>query len=173
MIPTRLLILRRIAELLATISDIGLPEQVDMADKVFRGRVLFGADVKPLPMLSILEAPRPDVAADHKGDWDEWRTEGWTLLVQGVIEDDIANPTDNAYFLEAAVEQKLAEINATNDFGQPADPDVFMLGGLINRLEIGPPVVRPPENNPSASGFFFLPIRVGIAVDLSSPYTAG
>lgn len=172
MIPIRLLILQRLQQHLSTITDIGLSDAVDLVDKVFRGRILLGAEVTK-PALSILEAPRPDQAADHIGDWDEWRTEGWTLLVQGMIEDDVDSPTDHAYYLEAAVEQKLADITATNGFGQPADPDVFMLGGLINRLEIGPPVVRPPENFPSATGFFFLPIRVGIAADLSNPYTAG
>jgi hypothetical protein len=171
-IPTRLLILQRLQALLSTITDIGLDDPVDMADKVFRGRILLGADVKPLPVISILEAPRPDAAASHSGDWDDIRYDGWTLLIQGMIEDDILTPTDKAYYLQAAVEAKLAEITAVNEIGNPAYPDAFYLGGLITKFEIGPPVVRPPENQVSATGFFFLPVRVGVVGDPGKPYTA-
>lgn len=171
LVPTRLLILQRMQTLLSGITDIGLPDTVDLVDKVFRGRILLGADIKPLPVLSILEAARPDAAAMHLGDYDELREDGWTLLIQGMIDDDPISPTDNAYYLEAAVEQRLSLINATNHMGMPEDPEFFMLGGLITKFEIGPPVVRPPEQQVSATGFFFLPVRVGVVGETVTPYT--
>lgn len=170
-IPKRLLILQRLQTLLTGITDIGLGTPVDLTDKVFRGRILLGAEIRPLPVLSLLESPRPDQAADLRSDWDEWRSEGWTLLVQGMIDDDPINPTDRAYYLQAAVEQRLSLINATNVYGEPVDPAAFNLGGLIHCIEIGPPVVRPPEDKVSATGFFFQPIRLGIAGRIDEPYT--
>lgn len=171
LIPTRLLILQRLQTLLSGITDIGLGTPVDLTNSVYRGRILLGAEVKPLPVLSLLEAARPDQAADLRGEWKDWRSEGWTILVQGMIDDDPINPTDRAYYLQAAVEKRLALITADNAFGQPADPAVFHLGGLINEIEVGPPVVRPPEDKVSATGFFFQPVRLGIAGRIGEPYT--
>lgn len=170
-IPTRLLILQRLQALLVGVQ--AKPGTAVLTDRqVFRGRILLGEEIKPLPAISIIESPRPDQAAEMLGDWDEWRAERWSLMVQGLVADDPINPTDEAYYLEAAVEERLSRITATDEItGEPVYPDAFMLGRLVKSFEIGPPVVRPPEQLVSATGFFFLPIRVGIVGKTDDPYT--
>lgn len=170
-VPTRLLVIQRLQAQLETITPAnGYP--FDLTGKVFRGRILLGADIKPLPAVSMIEASRPDAATQFTGDWSEIRREGWTILIQGLTEEDMLNPTDNAYHLEAAVEKCLAKILEVDRKGDPVDPVLFNLGGLITSLEIAPPVVRPPEDKVSSTGFFFLPIRVGLVGNLNQPYTA-
>lgn len=145
----------------------------DLTKAVFRGRNLVGADLKHRPALSILEAPRPDIAV-FTGEWNDVRKDEWTLLIQGMAEDDKRNPSDPAYYLCAEVEQHLSRIIGVRpQTGRPLYPDVHLLGGLITSLEIAPPVVRPPEDRVSATAFFFLPLRVGVAGETGQPYTAG
>lgn len=173
-VPTRLLVLQRLTQHLeATVVDT---DGGTLEGKVYRGRVLFGEESKApskLPMISIIEAPRPDAAVQHGGVENEMRKDGWQLLVQGLVEDDSFNPTDPAYHLEAAVEVQLAKIIATDGrSGDPVHPSDYLLGGLITHLKIGPPVVRPPEDKISATAFFFLPIWVGIATPVGQPYTS-
>jgi len=170
-IPTRLLIHQRLQALLQGItSENGY--DYELGDAVFRGRIILGADV-PAPALSILEAPRPDAAMDYGGEDYEARRDHLTLLIQGIVENDIENPTDPAYYLEAAVEHRLSRILATNPRnGSPLYQEHYNLGGLITQIEIGAPVVRPPENNVSKTAFFFLPVRVGIVGRTDDPYTS-
>jgi len=172
LIPTRLLILIRMQSLLRGITPAnGYGFDLSGEQSVFRGRILLGAEIKPLPVLSLLEAARPDAAAYFMGEWNDTRDEKWTILIQGVIEDDPIKPTDSAYYLEAAVEKRLSLISETTQHGTPVDEVNFMLGGLINEMEIGPPVVRPPEDKISATAFMFLPVRVGLARPIGNPYT--
>ena len=171
-IPTRLLILRRLTALLEEIvyqDELG--NDVSLQGKVFRGRILLGEESKP-PLLAILEAARPDPHTGYVGDENDTHHDMWPILVQGIIEDDIENPTDPAYFMAAAVEAQLSKIIAVDaNTGHPSFPQHKDLGGLITALEIMPPVVRPPEDKVSAKAFFFLPIRMGIAISSDQPYT--
>lgn len=145
----------------------------NLANKVYRGRNLVGADLRERPALAILEAPRPDIAV-YTGEWNDMRKDEWALLIQGMAEDDKRNPSDPAYYLCAEVEQHLSRIISTRQHtGRPCYPDVHMLGGLIVSLEIAPPVVRPPEDRVSTTAFFFLPLRIGVAGETGQPYTAG
>lgn len=170
-IPIRLAILQALTAHLERITP-GAGYQHDLSGKVFRGMNLIGADRRDLPALSILEAPRPDIAI-FAGDWSEMRYDQWTLLIQGMAQDDKRNPSDPAYYLCADVEQQLSRITATRPAtGNPAYPQEHLLGGLITGLELAPPVVRPPEDKVSTTAFFFLPVRVGVAVDTGRPYTS-
>lgn len=172
-IPLRLLILQRLVEHL-----YGLTEadgyHFTLTDKnVHRGRSILGAESavsrETRAVVSIIEAPRPDIAA-YAGEWNEARHDMWTLLIQGQTFTDLRD-SDQAYFLCADVEQHLSRITAVRaETGNPVYPDVFNLGGLITSLEIAPPVVRPPEDRVSTAAFFFLPVRVGIAVKVGEPY---
>ena len=137
-----------------------------------RGRHVIGNEQTPLPALAILEAPRPDVA-DYADEEAFMRHDKWTLLIQGRALDDKLNPSDTAYWLEAAVEERLSQVIATKSSGTAKYPAVYMLGGLVTSFEIAPPVVRPPDDKVSAAAYFFLPIRVGIAANVGSPYTSG
>lgn len=149
----------------------------DLSSAVYRGKALFSG-AEALPMVSILESPRPDHTL-LAGEEGKMRSEKWHLLLQGWVADDILNPTDPAYDLVAAVEKRLGELKLfkTNNSGLPADPAIYMLGPgangrgtLITCLEFGPPVVRPPTEQVSSKAFFYLPVYVGLAVDSTQPY---
>lgn len=142
----------------------------DLAGKVYRGRERFGENfTSRLPFLSILEAK----ATDYGNFADEEqvvRQDDWVLLVQGWVNDDPRNPTDPAYELVADVEKRLAMIIEHDSRGiDPKYPGVYRLGGMIAKLTVAQPVVRPPEDAISDKAFFFLPIRVGLKVDLRNP----
>lgn len=171
MTPTRLLILQRLTAIIeATTAPVGAPA-VSLAGAVFRGRSLLGADI-PRPAVSLLENPRPDQITFAGVDMEALRGD-WVVLVQGLAEDDKSNPSDPAYWLAAAVEVALSRINATRgETGRPLFPDEYMLGGLLTRVDIGHPVVRPPEREISSSAYFFLPLRLGVAGLVGEPYTA-
>lgn len=173
LVPTRLLILKRLTAHLEAITPAN-GYSYDLTDKIERGRVLLGAEVTSkdkLPMLSIVEAPRPDVAI-YTAEWNSMVSDNWTLLIQGLIKDDKRHPTDTAYELCAEVQKHLARLIETRpETGNARYPNEHLLGGLISRLEMAPPVVRPPEKEVSQSAFFFLPIRVGVAMDLTKPFT--
>lgn len=169
--PIRLAILIALTEHLKTITPANGYTN-DLSEAVFRGRNLLGADLRERPMVTILEAPRPDIAV-YTGEWGDQRLDHWTLLVQGVADDDKKNPSDPAYYLCAEVEQHLTRIiDVRPETGSPRYPDIHLLGGLITDLQIAPPVVRPPEDRVSTSAFFFLPLRLGVAVGTGQPYTA-
>lgn len=131
----------------------------DMADKVFRGRTVFGQN-DPSHLLSILEAPRGDsgmFAGENKFE----RKENWGLLIQGWASDDVDNPTDPLYGLMDAVEDRLLRLIAvSNDSGNPIYPNEYLLQRSIGDIEIAPGIVRPPMENVSSKAFFYLPVRV-------------
>lgn len=144
----------------------------DLRGCVFRGRVRFGREAA-LPMLSILEAPRPEdglllpVAAEN----NRRSVREWGLLVQGWAEEDLSHPTDSAYYLMAAVERRLSDIVATKaNSGQPVDPVAYMLGRRISGAAIGPGLVRPAQEGVSDSAFFYLPVSIQRPVDPANPY---
>lgn len=134
---------------------------------ISRGRTVIGADT-PLPSLSILESPKPDVG-QFAGIQGRVFSEDWLLLVQGWVADDKDNPTDPAYALAAAVHKRLYGLIETKPSGNPANPDDYLLGRRASSILIGPFVVRPPESQVSSKAFFFLPLRVGIQTDVSAP----
>jgi len=168
LIPTRLLAMQRLTALLESL-DIKTVA-TDMTGKVVRGRSILGEEIDT-PMLAMLESPRADFALFAGVDL-EARKDRLTILIQGRAEDDPLNPGDEAYWLCAAVEERLARITATKpNNGRALYPEHFMLGNLITDLEIAPPVVRPPEDKVSQSAYFFLVLRVGMAVEIGKPYT--
>ena len=137
----------------------------DLKNAVFRGRNRFSEN-DPSTMVSILENPRPDYG-NTVGD-KTTRSETWPLMMQGWCPDDPQNPSDNVYGLLDDVERHLARIIAEDKFtGTPTFPAEYMLGNLITALEITPGVVRPPTDGISSRSFFYLPLRVGLAVDLA------
>lgn len=173
-IPTRLLVLQRLQTLLESAPLVvqGVPQ--NLAGSVIRGRNIIGEDAPTGQgfLLSFIEAPRPDVAV-FAGEEDSFRHDRWTILLQGTCEDDKLKPGDNAYWFYAAVEQRLGEvINVIPRSGKPVNEEYHLLGGLINSMEIAPPVCRPPGDKVTAKAWFYLPIRLGIALKLGEPYTS-
>lgn len=168
-IPTRLLILQRLSAQLETITPVN-GYAYNLAGNVYRGRTHFGVET-PLPAISILESPHPDIAVYAGQHWDAM-CDQWTLLLQGFVDNDLENPTDPAYYLYAEVVRCLSRVIATRAAtGTPAYPDEHLLGKLITSLEIAPPVVRPPDDGQSSRAFFFLPLRLSVAVPIWNPYT--
>lgn len=146
---------------------------MDLHGHVWRGRTVFGSEMK-LPALSILEAVRQD-----DGIWtgEVLSKDTWALLIQGWAVDDRDNPTDPAYELAAATEQRLSMISLENG-PFPAYPDVYKLGKRpgesnyrIGGLNLTPSVVRPPDARVSATAFFYLPIFIDFVADSSQPFT--
>lgn len=177
-IPTRLAILTALCNVLKN------PTPGEDGDTfgvltVYRGRAILGDDIKVDPnCLAILESPISDPAVQYAGVDYEMRRDKLTLLIQGRAPDTmndsvdlVDQSSDVAYYLEAAVESRLARIQITDRNGEAVYPIDYALGGLILDLEIGSPVVRPPEVKLSATAFFFLPVRVGIAKQSDQPYT--
>ena len=137
------------------------PDSAFPSGKVFRGRVLFGVN-DPVPLVSILEAPRPD-QGKFAGENGYQRSESWPLLVQGWAADDEENPTDPAYALMDAVENRLSRLIAQDaTSGAEIYPDEYLLGRTIGSLVVLPGVVRPPMAEMSSKAFFYLPILVGL-----------
>jgi hypothetical protein len=144
----------------------------DMTGRVFRGRVFFGED-DPLPMISLLEYLTPDVELQVAGVNETHRAETWILLVQGYVQQRPVNPTDDAYQFKAEVEARLAECIATVH-GDPAVPAAYMLGlhkkGIVS-IVIGPGIVSVPREGPaSAYAFFYIPLGINRAVDVTMPF---
>lgn len=167
-IPFRLVVLQRLAKLIETaVGEDHKGELFDLTGRVYRGRVEFGNETS-LPAVSILEAPTPDIprtAGEGQASADTW-----TILIQGWAEDDETNPSDPAYWLAAAVQAKLSEIVEQKDGGRPKYPENYMLGKIITSFEMSPYVVRPVDARASSRAFFYLPVRVGLARNVSQPY---
>lgn len=164
-VPYRLRVLKQLTKHLEGITPLN-GYGFNLQGAVFRGRAIFGEDA-PKTMVSILENPRPDYGTFAGSD--QGRAEGWVLLIQGTTElPDAEHPLDRLYYMAADVENRLAGVIAEKANGNPAFPDIYMLGRdadgqtLITSLEIGPPVVRPSTEATSRASFY-LSLRVGLA----------
>lgn len=135
----------------------------NMAGRVFRGRLTFGAD-DPVPMLSILEVPIPLDTIVSPPD-SEYSKGSWELLIQGFAPDDDANPTDPAHVLMAAVKKRLA----TAKMQYYDDGGIWGMGKWVDGLRIGAGVVRPPDEI-SAKAFFWLNLTLDMTEDLDQPF---
>lgn len=150
--------------------------EFDMNGRVFRGRLIFGDD-EALPLITIAEHLTADIVSSSAGFNQMNRDELWVLLVQGFVKHDPDNPTDLGYQLKASVEHRLARcIKIVEKTGDPAFPDEYMLGlkndGIVN-ITIGPGVVSSAirvESGSSAKAFFYLPVGVEMALDVSDPF---
>lgn len=166
--PTRLLIQRRLTELLETIT-VANGYRHDLTGSVYRGRIYFG-DETPMPFLSILETPipieqlaPPSASPLTHGPWD--------LVVQGFVPDDLDNPTDPAHFLLADVRKCLGHERRKMDYVGPASNGLLGLGDDVTGMYIGTGTVRPPDEI-SASAYFWLTLTLDVAENVEEPYGA-
>lgn len=158
----RLIVLQKLTEHLRGVTPTNGYE-ADLSKHVYRGRTLYGEETD-LPIISIVEAPRPDFQIVAGMNNEATYEKGWPILLQGMAEDDENNPTDPAYELMWQVERRLAEIIATDpNKGTPKFPDAYLLGRSITELAWGPGIVRPPNKDVSARAYFYLPLRIGLA----------
>lgn len=152
----------------------GAPYTVDLRAHVFRGRSILTIDDAE-NAISILEFPRQDIYSPV-GEHGVVRVESWMLMLQGWPKDDPANPSDPAYALKAMVEMRLARLVAQKTNGRgPLYPDEYMLGqhegkNELASLIIAPGVVRPPEDAASRLAMFYMPLVLGVRVNVAEPY---
>lgn len=146
----------------------------DLRGKVIRGRSLAPVD-EAANTVSILEFPRQEIW-DGVGSMGLVRQIEWTLMLQGWPVDDPENPSDPAYAMKAEVEHRLARLVQEKDNGRgPAYPDEFRLGKHegeweLLSLTIAPGVVRPPEDAASRLAMFYMPLVLGVKVNVADPY---
>lgn len=174
-IPKQLLILKRLTAYLEEINpdnedpNTEAPYAFDLRGAVFRGKTTLGVN-DPATALSILESPKPEIGIGA-GHEKIVRLETWSILLQGFVPDDKKNPTDEAYWLKAAVEKRLSRLlEIEESTGNPTYPAEFMLGRLLTDFTIGQGVVRPPAVNVSPTAFFYLPLVLGLKTDVRKPY---
>lgn len=146
----------------------------DLTGRIFRGRSILTIDDAE-DAISILEFPRQDIYSPV-GQHGIVRLESWMLMLQGWPKDDPENPSDPAYEMKAQIETRLARLVAELPGGRgPAYPDEFMLGqhegqNELASLTIAPGVVRPPEDAGSRLAMFYMPLVLGVKVNVADPY---
>lgn len=140
--------------------------------RCYRGRAFFGEN-DPLPMVAVLERPDP---ADELADPPVESTTGayeWNLIVQGFVEDDKDDPTDDVYVLLADIRFRLGQERARkDDDGRLPNPLGFGGKRKRNRVEeisFGSGVVRPADEV-SAKAYFWLGVTLKIIEDPLSPF---
>ena len=179
MISKKLLIMQKVTEHLEGITPawVDLPPAMagetcpfDLSKSVYRGRVVFGDEVKP-PFIAILEAPR-QIDPNGGGEANLTQSEDWTLLIQGFATDDKKHPTDPAYELLAWVQMRMARITTESKSGGRGGqyPQEWRLGGLVAPIRYQIPIVRPGQDDVSGSAYFYMPISVGTVTDLTMPF---
>lgn len=137
----------------------------DLRGAVFRGRVFFGSD-DPIPMIALFEPPVTE-PRDQGGKQGTVSTGPWALIIQGFVKDDKLNPLDPAYELAADVLTVLAEERArTKADGRTAD--MFGMGGFIQKMTIGNPIVRPSDEI-SPTAYFWITLDLTVIEDLAKP----
>lgn len=178
--PKQLRILKKLTTLLEGINPdnvdpaTGEPYAYDLRGKVFRGRSVLTVDAAE-DTLSILEMPRQEVF-NPVGPNGVVREDAWALMLQGWPADDPENPSDSAYRMKATVEQRLWRIAAEKPSGRgPLFPEDWRLGKHEGQDELtsftfAPGVVRPPEDTASRLAMFYMPLVLGVRVDVSDPF---
>jgi hypothetical protein len=153
----------------------GDPYEIDLTGKVYRGRSLLTIDDAE-DAISILEFPRQELFSPV-GDHGIVRLHQWNLMLQGWPADDPENPSDPAYRLLALVEMRLARLVAEAPNGREGGlyPDEYMLGKQGNDCElasliIAPGIVRPPEDAASRLAMFYMPLVLGVRLNVADPY---
>lgn len=135
--------------------------------RVFRGRNIFGSS-DPIPMISILESPHAEPSMQDFPPGAGVNVGPWDLLIQGFVEDDPVNPTDNAHLLMADVKLALIRERQAAYGGNPS-PNIFGTGRAVRDIKIGTGVVRPPDDV-SAYACFWLTLTLTIGENLLDPF---
>lgn len=165
-LPFRLEVLHRLTKVLESINPTNTPYwAIDMNNKVFRGRILFGEET-PVPFLAILEPPVP-VDQQLSPPGSDSTSGFWDLMIQGFVEDDKDNPTDPAHILSAAVRHVLAKHREDDQrlFGYF---DMGSRDNVVEEIIIGEPKVRPSDDT-SAKAYFWLPVTLKVVETLVDP----
>lgn len=161
--PLRLAIMKALTGIIETA--VADTPSGNLVGRVKRGRLIFG-EGDPIPMVSILEPPTLIDALDAPVD-STTRPAEWDVLIQGWSKDDKEFPTDPAYVLQADVGKVLAAEKHRQRGTSPRD--LLGLGKRVTEMLIGPPVIRPPDQD-SAKACFYMVVRLKMAEDLANPF---
>lgn len=170
--PFRLRVQKALTELLGTIGT-ATGYEMDMAGRVHRGRLIYGADDE-VPFISILEAPIPKDPI-HSGATNPNSKGNWELLIQGFVDDDRLNPTDPAHILMAQAKQVLAKHKGDGrnytllHISDATSDDKYKIGGKVTGMQVGMGAVRPPDEI-TDKAYFWLTLTLTVAETLDKPY---
>lgn len=151
-------------------------EGYDLTNAVWRARGRIGGrgSNEPLPAVSLIQAPEvePETIEAGRG---EVRMRQVLYFIQGWADiQSHNNQTDEAHNLMAAVKKCLAPImqppTKNNEFYhlRSYNPNG---NDLIESLELGIGLVRPPDDEVSPNAaYFWLPIRLGLVESPADPY---
>lgn len=163
----QLVILKRLTSLIEGITPAN-GYTMDLTGRVFRGKMLFGAQ-EPTPFVAVIEGLRPDPTPATAGFEKAVREEQWELLVQGWTTVSQGFPTDDLYNLKAAVEHRLARMVTMTDQGSPAFPDDYRLGRILTEAHIGPGVIRAATPQIGVEALY-LPLRLCYKANVLDPW---
>lgn len=137
--------------------------EYDVAGKVWRGRTR-PADESKQPFIIMFEMP-PEDFQDHA----DQRTSSmpWYIGVQGYIVPDRVHPTDPAHNLMAAVKKRLGML--TDDGGASSMPDEWMLGGLVENIEVDGGMCFEDDETTNCC-YFALKLTLTLVENLGNPY---
>ena len=132
-----------------------------LVGKVWRGRNRPG-DESQVPFLNIFELP-PDyeVRADR-----QVAKMPWFIGIQGYCQAGEPHLTDPAHELMALVKRQMGTV--TNEGGGMRPPPEYMLGGLVDDIEVDGGMTFSPDET-TDNCFFALKLTVTITDDLRNP----
>jgi hypothetical protein len=156
-----------------------------LAGAVFRGRTLFGPS-DGHTLVSILEPPVTPESIRTPAEVVKTPF-NWSLLIQGFVPDDPANPSDPAHMLMADVRKRFAIEKKRFLTGAAVESDrtrnVFGLGRFRDGVDgpeyknyideisfIGTGIVRPPDDGISDKAYFWLPLTLKLVEDIENPF---
>lgn len=151
----------------AEVSGAGRP--LDVTGAVFRGRASYGRG-DPSPMISILQSPDIEVETNSAGT-ETLRKGSKLYLVQGWVEDDPRNPTDPAHEMLAEVKRAVAAL--MGDFDDPKyglRQHSANNQPLVESIDVGVGLVRPPDEVSPSQAYCWLPVRIGLVESIDDPY---
>lgn len=167
LIPVRLEILNRLEFILSEIefnvSVNGINTLVNLDGRIFRGTLFSSPCKEGLPRIGIIEPPEPFAPLNIRVNKTTSQNVNWSLLVQGVLPDNIQNPSDPAYELMALVRQKFAQENYR---GQTDGVILGFKRGFIKSFEIGTGVIRPADEAQGSHCMFYQDISISFEEDL-------
>lgn len=152
-------ILEAITALLETITEDN-DFDYDVAVRRGLGR-LDDNDMQALPLVSILESPRPEEIESSK--FGATRKTDWVLYLTGYVDWQAEHPTDPAHTLLGDVKRVIATIR------NESSPN-FRLGGAlgVDTILVGGGICRPPDDQHPAS-YFLLPLTITFIENTEAP----
>lgn len=131
---------------------------------IIRGRVKLGAG-DPVPCITIFEPPVVPGTESMSPAFGAHVRTPWNVIVQGFIKEGNPHPCDPAYLFMEDVRRVISVNSGLQSSGAVRSPNPFGLGEFVEKIKIGSPIVRPPDNI-SVFAYFWLNLTLEIVEDL-------